>query len=101
MSAPLRTDLPRAEWDGRLKAAREGAPRFLGHEQAGKAGSEFACRYPRPGLLVRTLAYLLRPLIYEVIRDHPVVMPNQCTPYGLPTFSDAVRAENRFQGYGE
>lgn len=54
----------------------------------------------RPGLLVRLLGRLLRPIVWEAMRQHPCVDKGRQIGDPLLTVRDALTNRNRHLGFG-
>ena len=57
-------------------------------------------RLKKPGLLVRLLGWLLRPAVWETIRQHPQIDENREFDVPILGFRDALTGRNRHRGYG-
>ena len=57
-------------------------------------------RLKRPNALVRVLGWLLRPVVWEAMRQHPRIDCNRSIDDPALTLWDALRGQNRHLGYG-
>ena len=57
-------------------------------------------RLKAPGLMVRVLGWLLRPIVWEAMRQHPRIDENRDIRDRMLTLRDAVSGLNRHRGYG-
>ncbi len=57
-------------------------------------------RLNKPGLLIRLLGWLIRPVVWEAVRQHPQI--DEFREFGVPilTFRDALTGRNRYRGFG-
>ncbi len=57
-------------------------------------------RLKKPGLLIRVLGWLVRPVVWEAVRQHPQI--DEFREFGVPilTFRDALTGRNRHRGFG-
>ena len=63
------------------------------------AGSGYE-RLKNPNLLIRIIAWLMRPIIWEAVRQHPAIDSERWTGDPLASFWDALTNRNRYRGYG-
>ena len=54
----------------------------------------------RPGLVVRLLGRLLRPVVWEAMRQHPGIDADRERGAPFASVGDAVTGRNRRHGYG-
>lgn len=88
-----------------IEMKRNGQPAYIAREyviDGSRACSQVDERFARkPGLVVRMLAWLVRPIIWEAMRQHPTVDGNnRCTGEPMIRFWDAVWGRNRHLGVG-
>ncbi len=57
-------------------------------------------RLKNPGLLIRLLGWLVRPVVWEAVRQHPQIDDMRLVGEPKLGLSDAITGQNRHQGFG-